>query len=875
MDTIKKLIALFLLILTPVVGFAEEGFVPLFNGKNFDGWVIMGNKAGWRIEDGMIRSDGGMGGRWIRTEKKYANFTLKIEWMISSVGNSGVMIRTGPYGVSPGFEVQILAPWTPHRDDLHCTGSIYGHVPVNPRPDETTGRWRAFEITCDRKKITVACDGVVCCRADMDKVSSLKGRPLSGYIGMQDSHTGKGQWVKFRNIRIKDFDRDPAYVTKGLESQDEVIRKQAFQAAGRLGSRMMDVLFRLLAGADPAAEKLIREALFTAAATASSPGMDDDRTAATAALCKHLQPRQPPEVRELAARLLRIVGREDAVAALAQALKDEAVHEAARCALQQIPGEGATKALLAAAKDCDPKRRPGILLALGARADPAASGVLAGFAAKGDIETRSAAVRALGGIGALDAVPVLESAIKEGPTELRRAAENALLATAQKAVSKNRDAALKIYGFLLGQAPDDSAKVAALTELHKAGDAEILRKLAAALGDDALRPVAIKLLLEVPGNEANAMIVKELKTASDSEKAVLLRGLHARRAPEAAAELLTAAKGEDGAAKAAAIALLGATPDAAHLPVFTAAMASSDGKVRAAGTRAYLLLADSVRAKGDTKAALEMYQRALGVAGLGPEGRHALACIASLDREAALKWVVERAQKGMPQRDIVRAYMLIGDALVAAGKQKEASEVYSRIDAKGLSARDIDRLGAELRRRGVATNFAKEAGFITEWWIIGPFPSPGNSAYGKKFFPEEEVILDKTYEVEGRQLKWKPHRELKSPEGVVELLEIFPRASSVACYAYAEVTSKEALDVILKLGTDDGYELWLNGKRLSGRSAGRALTVDEDQIKARLNAGVNKILLKVLNQGSRWAYCLRITDLQGKPLPLEQKPAIK
>jgi hypothetical protein len=121
-----------------VIAEEEANIISLFNGKDLSGWEIMGQPEGWRIEDGCIHSDGGKGGDWIRTEKQYANYIFHVEWMLSEVGNSGALIRTGEKTAwGPGFEVQMLAPWTPHRDDLHCTGSLYSHVAVQNRPDET------------------------------------------------------------------------------------------------------------------------------------------------------------------------------------------------------------------------------------------------------------------------------------------------------------------------------------------------------------------------------------------------------------------------------------------------------------------------------------------------------------------------------------------------------------------------------------------------------------------------------------------------------------------------------------------------------------------------------------------------------------------
>ena len=186
----------------------EGGFVPLFNGKNFDGWVIMGKKEGWTIKDGIIHSDGGRGGNWLRTKKQYNNFILKVEWKVSKGGNSGVFVRSdrdlelSPDGLhlTIGYEVQISnAP----RDDSHCTGSLYGFAAVKPRPDESADKWHRFEIRCQGDQITVKSDGVKCIDFDQSTNEKTKKKPVKGYIGLQDSHSPKGHHIEYRNIRIK------------------------------------------------------------------------------------------------------------------------------------------------------------------------------------------------------------------------------------------------------------------------------------------------------------------------------------------------------------------------------------------------------------------------------------------------------------------------------------------------------------------------------------------------------------------------------------------------------------------------------------------------------------------------------------------------
>jgi len=181
-------------------------FVSLFNGKSFDGWVIMGDPEGWKIQDGIIHSDGGKGGNWLRSVKEYSDFILTLEWKVSPRGNSGVFVRCTEQGNpwETGHEIQISNEQPP-RDDMHCTGALYGTVAVNPRPDESPNRWRTYEIACIGKRITVKIDGVQCVDADMDKVPAIKNKPMRGYIGIQDSHTGPGCTIEYRNIRIKEL----------------------------------------------------------------------------------------------------------------------------------------------------------------------------------------------------------------------------------------------------------------------------------------------------------------------------------------------------------------------------------------------------------------------------------------------------------------------------------------------------------------------------------------------------------------------------------------------------------------------------------------------------------------------------------------------
>ena len=178
------------------------GFLNLFNGENLDGWTIMGDPAGWSVQDGIIRSEGLRGGDWLRFNEAQSDFILKVDWKVSGGGNSGVYIRAAEEGRpwETGYEVQIS---NEPRDDLHCTCSLYGYAAVDPRPDESADIWHTFEIQARGPRITVFSDGLKCAQLDQSESAAIRAKPLTGFVGVQDAHAGEGSYVEYRNIQLK------------------------------------------------------------------------------------------------------------------------------------------------------------------------------------------------------------------------------------------------------------------------------------------------------------------------------------------------------------------------------------------------------------------------------------------------------------------------------------------------------------------------------------------------------------------------------------------------------------------------------------------------------------------------------------------------
>jgi len=188
---------------------SDEGFVQLLNGKNFDGWKFMGDPKGyWFTPEGILRSESGKGGEWMRTEKEYGDYILRVEWRVGEGGNSGVFIRCNDkehgYPWETGFEVQIS---NEPRDIAHCTGALYGVASVDPRPDESADVWHEFQIECRGPFIKIFADNIPVIDVDERTIPAMKGRQSRGYIGLQDSHN-PSSFIEYRKVAVKEISMD-------------------------------------------------------------------------------------------------------------------------------------------------------------------------------------------------------------------------------------------------------------------------------------------------------------------------------------------------------------------------------------------------------------------------------------------------------------------------------------------------------------------------------------------------------------------------------------------------------------------------------------------------------------------------------------------
>lgn len=187
----------------------EEGFQPLFNGKDLTGWEGAGKEADacWLVEEGDVVCTG-KPGPWLRSAGEFGDYELRLEYKLKEGGNSGVYIRVpkdgNHHGEGAGIEVQILDDNAARYKDLKAyqySGSLYAIVAAEPRVSKPAGEWNSMTIRCEGTKYEVHHNGQQVIKSDETAAPELAKRLTKGYLGLQNHN----EEVRFRNVRIKNL----------------------------------------------------------------------------------------------------------------------------------------------------------------------------------------------------------------------------------------------------------------------------------------------------------------------------------------------------------------------------------------------------------------------------------------------------------------------------------------------------------------------------------------------------------------------------------------------------------------------------------------------------------------------------------------------
>jgi hypothetical protein len=222
---------------------APEGFVSLFNGKDFSNWKLpVGDNGHWKILNNVIDYDAeseGKDSKDLWSEKVYKDFVLYVDWRIKETpwNNPRVplILPSGLHKLNEkGEQITMTVPDSDSgillrgvgkcQANIWCwpigSGEVYGYrmddkMPADVRrgvtpkvnADKNIGEWNTFKITMKGNRMSVELNGIA-----VIENALLPEIPEKGPIGLQHHGSKKdGAWVsppslvQFKNIFIKEI----------------------------------------------------------------------------------------------------------------------------------------------------------------------------------------------------------------------------------------------------------------------------------------------------------------------------------------------------------------------------------------------------------------------------------------------------------------------------------------------------------------------------------------------------------------------------------------------------------------------------------------------------------------------------------------------
>ena len=211
----------------------KEGWVLLFDGKDFNGWRQCNGTtmpANWKIDKGTMNVFTGEGkkpgqgsdGDIVYSVKKFKNFELSVDWNAGKMGNSGIFyyVREVPgkpiYYAAPEIQVLDNVDATDNKLPSHLAGSLYDILPADPKTVHPSGSWNTMVVRVKDGQVTHTQNGVkvvsyTLWTPEWDAMVAkskfktfpgwTEGIAKEGYIGLQDH----GYPIWFRNIKIREL----------------------------------------------------------------------------------------------------------------------------------------------------------------------------------------------------------------------------------------------------------------------------------------------------------------------------------------------------------------------------------------------------------------------------------------------------------------------------------------------------------------------------------------------------------------------------------------------------------------------------------------------------------------------------------------------
>lgn len=655
-----------------------------------------------------------------------------------------------------------------------------------------------------------------------------------------------------------------------IAGDNEQARALARQLLPRQGVQAIPKLVPLLSSEDMAASKAAFNIIEDLVNRAGVPGRLDDRLFATAEVMKLLQPSQPREIKVIGMRLLPLIAPPELVLEPVAALlksQDKILREKARECLQHIGTENASEALLAAIPEADPAFARALVDAAGRVECTSSVDPLKRIASEHAApEVRAAALHALAWTGDPSLITLFRDVRTKSDEATRLECERACIRLAENVGKRggNWQHTIAFFEEMLSETQFDIIKRAALIGLGRFGDETVVAPIAStAEGSSSLVQATVVSALEQLRGPAPAKRIIEAYPRLDTPTQLLMVQMFGRKNDPAYLPILQeAAASTDKSFRMAALNALSSSNSVDALPVLVTIAKNGSEEEQALALQAASNVAGSLGTAGDAEAAGNAYWELYDLAEDPEVRRTSLQGLARYPVAGAYDDIMESLTDEVLGEAARAALPGLFAALVKNGEEEKALDAFNTILRGGVSADVL--IGMVSRLQGIQTTLdtTKLLGVVKQWHLIGPFQWKTDADWETAFVNEPDVNLEGVYKDGDTERKWK---EFTSGDalGLVDLMGAIGQYDRVFAYAYTEIQVPEATPAQIRLGSDDGNVVWLNGEKVWENRVDRGAAVDQDLVPCQLQQGENRILVKISQGAGGWNFMLRITKPDG------------
>lgn len=665
-------------------------------------------------------------------------------------------------------------------------------------------------------------------------------------------------------------------LTQDLSGKDEKARSEARQLFSRQGAEAVPRLISLLANEDAQVWNAANNVLSDLAAQFSMRGREADCGALRDALMALLASDQPAHMRIRALRLLPLVTPEGAaVDPIGKLLTDADadMREKARETLETIATLQAALALSGALVDCpDPGFQSALLLALSQIKKPVGLDKAIMLASSPEARVRASAALALAWTGETAYLGILRKVWKSADPGTSFDACDALLRLTDGMVVRggNFDTAMGVYREVLAEDGDVIHQSGAISGLGRYGDESvvpvILDALKGANGRD-LEAAALAAFASLQGVNANKALLEAYEGVSADMKIGMVAAFGRKQDPAFLPVMDAAARGEDAALRKAGINALTDSRLAGAIDGLVMNTQGDQAELKELARTGLTRLAGWFRQQNEKEAAGKAFLALYRTAANDEDKKTAFEGLKEFPVPEAFDVVLNTMTPEEMDKLPVGALVGIVKGLQDAGRAEDANKLMARLMSRLSTPEAVGQAAAILGQMYPGPEAAHKLGFVNNWLLAGPFPWSMSNAFSVINVNEPNVDVKAAYRLDNKDMTWQAH-ESGDAAGVINLGGILP-ADHACAYAYAHVSVPEAVDAVVRTGSDDGIKVWVNGQSVIENNIDRPCGVDQDQGPVKLNAGVNAVLVECTQNGGGWNFRLRLTTPDGAALPFE------